>query len=96
MHVEGMAPLYMLALMHLAAGSAGTQQTSGVHVDDLARLYVLALKHASAGTVYFATSSNNSSARWVSVMHCKLTGHSHHCRSPIMRQESCTSAMAAC
>ncbi|CAK0787744.1 hypothetical protein CVIRNUC_010966 [Coccomyxa viridis] len=41
----------------------GSQQTSGVHVDDLARLYVLALKHAPAGTVYFATTSNNSSAR---------------------------------
>ena len=68
----------MQALTHLSFGSAGTQQTSGVHVDDLARLYVLALKHAPAGTVYFATSSNNSSARWVNVMHCKLIAQSHH------------------
>ena len=49
-----------------------------MHVDDLARLYVLALKHAPAGTVYFATTSNNSSARWVNVLHCRLIRHLHH------------------
>ena len=49
-----------------------------MHVEDLARLYVLALKHAKAGTVYFATTSNNSSARWVNVMHCTLVRHLQH------------------
>lgn len=66
-----------------------------MHVDDLARLYVLALKHAPAGTVYFATTSNNSSARWVNLMHCKWIRHSHHPHA-LRRQGSCALAKAAC
>ena len=55
--------------MQKLSSIAGDQQTSGVHVEDLARLYVLALKRAPAGTVFNATSSNDSSARYAMRTH---------------------------